>query len=93
MAKLCELAIPAEASTLRLAWLGVTPTTWRPAPSQIRAPIAAMVVLPAPAAALITLTRCVDVSAWNSAAAWSRRSPDPVRVALAASRGPGERCV
>ena len=63
-------------------------------PSQARAASASTRVFPLPAAPVMTDTVSGDVSAQNSAAAWSMRSPDPARAppaSLARSRSASSR--
>ena len=65
---------------LRADWDAVMPMTGpSPAAAQMRAISARTRVLPDPAGALITDTRRPSVSTASAAAAWSSRSPVPVR--------------
>ncbi len=64
---------------MRAVWEVVRPiTSPNPACCQIRAISATVRVLPEPAGPAITSARRVEVSTRYAAAAWSRRSPDPV---------------
>jgi hypothetical protein len=82
-----EAGTPA-ARVLRADWDGVMPITGpSPAFAQIRAASASTRVFPDPAGALITDTSLPSVSADHAAAAWSSRSPDPVRCACACPSG------
>ena len=70
---------PASARTLRAVWEVVRPiTSPRPAWRQMRAISATVRVFPDPAGPAITSARRVEVSTAYAAAAWSRRSPEPV---------------
>jgi hypothetical protein len=75
---------------LRADWDAVMPMTGpSPATRHARAISAMTRVLPAPAGALITDTRRPSASTDSAAAAWSSRSPEPVRASLVSPSAPG----